>query len=415
MKTLFICPTQPIANGIGTQKRAWSHLEALARMGTVDLVLPLNPGQIDRLESLDPIRSICRHVHVVALEQTERARRSGIPGLSLARRWLTFGKPMLSLPTTEGLENLREEISRERYALVFCFRLRSFSYLSMLLASNLATRPKIFVDFDDVESVALQRELTASKRSIGFEQAQIMKLEVIETMRRETSALGQSDGVSVCSDIDAQRLISKKPEARIYVVPNSLPRQRLLALQEQGELTHLLFLGTMNYHPNEDGAIYFCRDIMPAIQSRTHREFVLDIVGRRPSAMVRALATSTCIRVVGGVESVEPYYAQSDIVIAPIRFGGGTRIKILEALSFGRPVVSTTIGAEGLDLVSGRDILIADTPEEFAAACVRLAESKAFRTELAQAGRARFEELYESRSVQDRLIRDLRSLIEKQD
>lgn len=379
-------------------------------MGTVDVILPLNPGQMERLESLDPLRKLCRQVHLVKLEATRRVRRAKVPGLTLAKRWMTFGKPT-QVPTATGeLQNLRDELYRQHYDLIFCFRLRSFT-LMPLLFDPAPNRPKVFVDFDDVESIALRREFLANKETIGFEQGQILRLEVIETARSEARALQHSDGVSVCSEIDAQRLRSKSPKARICVVPNSLPRQRVLALPDQEAQTRILFLGTMTYHPNEDAALHFCREILPMIRANTKRKFLLDIVGRGPSTTVKALGEGPNVEVVGGVESVEPYYARSDIVIAPIRFGGGTRIKILEALAFGRAVVSTTIGAEGLDLVPGRDILIADTPADFAAACVRLAEDETYRMGIARAGRSRFEALYESRRVQDKLIDDLREIL----
>lgn len=412
MNILFICPTQPVANGAGIQKRAWSHLEALSRLGTVDLVLPLNAGQRERLGPLDAVNDLCRQVHVVRLDQTNGSRSSKIPGLTLVKRWMTFGQPMFIPRDQDEIRKLRDVASRNRYDLVFCFRLRSFTLMPLLFDSSLAGQPRIFVDFDDVESAALERELSTNEKLIGFEQRQIMKLEVMETARHEAMALQHCHGVSVCSELDAHRLRRKGTKARICVVPNSLPRQDTLPLPTEKERTRMLFLGTMTYLPNEDAALYFCHQILPAIRAKTRRVFDLDIVGRGPSPIVRKLDADPHVNVMGGVESVETFYAQADIVLAPIRFGGGTRIKILEALAFGRPVVSTTIGAEGLDLVPGRDILIADTPESFAAACIRLAEDDVLRRNIAQAGRARFQELYESRRVQEKLISDLRQIVE---
>lgn len=411
MYTLLICPTQPIANGAGIQKRAWSHLEALSRLGTVDIVLILSSGQIDRLESLDSVRELCRSVKIVRVEQPLRLKKSGIPGVTLAKRWITFGQPTVAPGDAEQVRELQDDVSKQRYDLVFCFRLRAFALMPQLLADALGKRPKTFVDFDDIESIAMQRMLDANKRTIGFEQRQIMRLERMEVANWERTALREAQGISVCSELDAQRLRAKGAAARICVVPNSLPKQGELALPPQSERAKLLFLGTMTYLPNEDAALYFCREILPVIRANATRGYELDIVGRGPSTSIRALEADAGITVHGGVESVEPFYAKAEIVVVPIRFGGGTRIKILEALAFGRAVVSTTIGAEGLDLVAGRDILIADTPKSFADACIFLAEDVEMRKRIARAGRARFGELYESRRVQDQLSLDLREIV----
>jgi glycosyltransferase involved in cell wall biosynthesis len=168
----------------------------------------------------------------------------------------------------------------------------------------------------------------------------------------------------------------------------------------------------MSYQPNEDGILFFCAEILPLIRQRTPQRVVLEVVGRGPSARVAALGKDDTITVTGEVETVEPCYERADVVVVPLRFGGGTRIKILEALALGKPVVSTSIGAEGLDLVDGRDILIADDPEGFAAACLRLMADPILRSRIAESGRQRFIECYESRRVQDNLRKALQSLVE---
>ena len=193
--------------------------------------------------------------------------------------------------------------------------------------------------------------------------------------------------------------------------PNSLRDLPILTQQPRTEKIILLFIGTMTYGPNEDAAIYFCKEILPALKEKFPGMVELLIVGRGPSPAVSALGKDPAVKVTGGVDSVEPYYEKAHVVIAPIRFGGGTRIKILEALAFGRPVVSTTIGAEGLDLKPSRDILIADTPEDFALACIQLAFDDELRQRIAESGRKRFSELYEADRVQRKMICDLREII----
>jgi glycosyltransferase involved in cell wall biosynthesis len=143
----------------------------------------------------------------------------------------------------------------------------------------------------------------------------------------------------------------------------------------------------MGYEPNDDAVLYFCRDILPIIR-RTVPGVELWIVGRDPTPAVRALASDT-VHVSGRVDDVVPYYERSAVAIVPLRAGGGTRLKILEAMALGRPVVTTTIGCEGLDVRDNEHVLIADTAESFAARTVQLINSP----ELWQAIAARAREL----------------------
>ena len=137
----------------------------------------------------------------------------------------------------------------------------------------------------------------------------------------------------------------------------------------------MLFVGTLGYGPNQDGIVWFCNEILPRIRASSSRKVKLAIVGFNPPAEVKALESAGDIVVTGGVESVAPYYRESDIVIAPIRYGSGTRIKILEAMSHRRPVISTTLGAEGIEVTPGENIMIGDTPEAFAASCLELIQN----------------------------------------
>lgn len=183
-----------------------------------------------------------------------------------------------------------------------------------------------------------------------------------------------------------------------------------LPLRPVGNVAKLLFVGTISYPPNEDAILYFCERILPHIRNGCRRDIRLTIVGRRPSAKVTALAEGSSIVVAGDVDSVEPYYDEADLVVVPIRYGGGTRIKILEALSFGRPVVSTSIGAEGLELTGGQDLAIADEEKDFASICIDLLENQDARFRLATSGRERVCSTYERGRIQRELAKEVLSL-----
>ena len=149
----------------------------------------------------------------------------------------------------------------------------------------------------------------------------------------------------------------------------------------------VLFCGAMDYTPNVDALRWYFAEIHESLRARIPELRVL-IVGKAPVAEVQAYATRPGVTVTGGVPDVRPFYQQSWLQIVPLRIGGGTRLKIPESMALGTPVVSTTIGAQGLDLRHDVDILLADTPVEFAGQTARALRDTDLRTRLASAGRA---------------------------
>jgi glycosyltransferase involved in cell wall biosynthesis len=149
---------------------------------------------------------------------------------------------------------------------------------------------------------------------------------------------------------------------------------------------HLVFTGSMDWLPNEDGMLYFVREILPLIR-RDEPDASLSIIGRAPTPAVKRLADEAGIEVTGRVDDVRPHIAAGSVYVVPLRVGGGTRLKIFEAMSMAKAVVSTTVGAEGLPVTSGRNIVIADEPGDFARAVVALIRDADARRRLEQEAR----------------------------
>jgi glycosyltransferase involved in cell wall biosynthesis len=164
------------------------------------------------------------------------------------------------------------------------------------------------------------------------------------------------------------------------------PRQRRLPFS-------FLFVGTLGYYPNEDVVRHLAAEILPRMRAMTATAFRFDIVGAGASGRLERLAGPD-LRLIGAVADVGPSYANAGAVIAPMRAGGGTRIKILEAFSYRRPVVSTTIGVEGIDVQDDEHTLIGDTPEALAACCVRLINDWSLGERLAERAYARLVQAY---------------------
>ena len=167
------------------------------------------------------------------------------------------------------------------------------------------------------------------------------------------------------------------------MIPNAVRIPASVTDRRSRSTVTFLFVGTLGYYPNEDAAMFFCTEILPRVRASAGRPVRVLIAGSNPSARVRALAREPEITVAGAVPDLAPHYAAADAVVVPLRAGGGTRIKVLEAFGYRRPVVSTTVGAQGIDVTPGTHLLIGDTPGAFARQCVRLIEAPGLGKQLA--------------------------------
>lgn len=206
--------------------------------------------------------------------------------------------------------------------------------------------------------------------------------------------------VVAVSEVDAAQLESLVPGTQVNIVPNGVDVRYFGEATPGPSGAHsrshdtLVFTGTLGYPPNVDAMRFFVAEIWPLIRARRPATRFW-IVGAAPSVEVQALAQHPGIEVYASVPDVRPYLADSAVAVVPLRSGSGTRLKILEALAAGRPVVSTTLGAEGLHLKPGRDLLLADTPAEFANAVVTLLERRGYAQEMAAHGQETVRHLYD--------------------
>ena len=398
-KILFISSARPNAFGIGVEQRAWSHLDCLNAVGCVDLVLAVKGSAHVAPEESTALLSKCRSVTILNLEHTKVKSGRSIPGWALANKLLRFGRPSVAIPKGYRSEPAPKKI-RTTYELTFCFRISSYQILKGILADRSIFTRTLHVDFDDIESLAQKRQIKFLRRQQGKEKSLVAWIAAMETRLLERTIQREADYVSVCSTLDQERLLSRSGKAKICVIPNSFRIKCPLPERGENARSRLLFVGTMNYRPNEDAALYFATAIFPQIRAALNKEVEFYIVGRYPHDRVKALNTPGVITVTGGVDDVEPYYRDADLVVVPIRFGGGTRIKILEALAYARPVISTPLGAEGLDLSNGKEIIIADDETSLARHCVELLQSPERMRALAIAGRLKVEKRYSYDAVQ---------------
>ncbi len=205
------------------------------------------------------------------------------------------------------------------------------------------------------------------------------------------------------SEVDKDLLLNVNPDLNITVIPNGVDTKDFALLPEKQHalMYHILFVGNMDYRPNIDGIKWFVNKVMPWLDE-TMPNYMLWIVGINPRDEVLALK-STKVQVTGRVPDVRPYYENAQVVIVPLFAGGGTRLKILESLALGRPVVSTTIGAEGLALIAGQHLLIADEAQEFRSAIEALLKDDLFRQNMVAQGRECVVNAYDWGAIAQRL------------
>ena len=214
----------------------------------------------------------------------------------------------------------------------------------------------------------------------------LLEVEWRKMRRAEAAACAHAQLTLAVSEEDRERLAGLAPGARVAAVPTGVNVDYFHPNGSAERPASLVFVGSMDWYPNEDGVLHFLEAVFPRIR-REAPEASFKVVGRSPSPKVRDAAQAAGVEVTGTVADVRPHVASAQVYVVPLRVGGGTRLKIFEALAQGKAVVSTRIGAEGLPLVPGRHFLQADAPGDLAGAVLALLRDPARRAALGAAGR----------------------------
>jgi glycosyltransferase involved in cell wall biosynthesis len=253
-------------------------------------------------------------------------------------------------------------------------RLDSTQDFDLVIADFLSMTPNVIASgIDPTKVVVFQHNVESLiwKRHFVTARNPLMKLLMYVQWRRferyERETCARFQGVIAVSEDDALRFVKECGLRNVLgYVPTGVDVDYFSAFEHRPEPGHLVFLGSMDWMPNITGIVDFVRTTWPSIK-RAHPEAKLTIVGRNPAPAVQALARhDSSIEVTGTVDDVRPYLQRAAVSIVPLSVGGGTRIKIFEAMAMGVPVVSTAVGAEGLPVTEGTDILIGDAPDAFA-------------------------------------------------
>lgn len=374
---LMICPEPPYPLCGGGRHRTACVLEYLCRRYEVDLVLfgqaedpdPtawLPPGSVRRVKTL----KLRRH-------SKQAAARAARNALRLLRR-----VPPLNDRFSGFEREIAEFVSGQSYQAGVVEHFWCAHYWPWIAPCCERT----VLDLHNIESVLLQR---MAGTSAGVKAWMLHRLARAASVW-ERRWLPKFDLLLAASAADARRAEEAAAGAAVRVMPNTLP---WIPRPEPAEEDAVAFSGNFDYEPNAAAAAWFAQEVWPRL-SRERRELEWRLIGRCAERLRPLSRTGTGIRLVGAVEDAVRELARAKVVVVPVRAGSGTRVKILEAWAAARPVVSTTLGAEGLEGRNGQEVLLADQAEEFARAVGRLLDSEALRRQAGDAGRILYERRY---------------------
>jgi GT2 family glycosyltransferase/glycosyltransferase involved in cell wall biosynthesis len=287
--------------------------------------------------------------------------------------------------------NINTLLASRQFTLAWLCRVHvAHHYIPLLRLLNPQT--KIFYDTVDIHYIREQRRAKIEDNPSMAERA-------IQTKRKELSNCQLADQVITVTTEDGEHLQQELPQLPFSVIPNI--HECHMADTSFTEREGLVFIGHYRHQPNEDAVYYFAQNILPKIHT-TLPDMNFYVLGSAMTTAVKELASSH-VKIVGWVDQVEPEFAQRRVFVSPLRYGAGMKGKIGQALSLGLPVVTTSIGAEGMGLVDGETVLIADDPESFAEAVCRLYTDSALWQKLSHQGQAYIAQHYGETAIYEKL------------
>ena len=387
MKILFLSPTVPFPLTDGGRIRVFNLLKQIAEKSDVTL-LALETQPTDA-EGVAELQQLGIQVHLVPNAPTlPRVSFGTLVNAFFKRQPITVAR--YDLPTYR--QKFRELVATENFDLV---------HYEMFHTAQFRTETELpsVLSQQNVDS-AIWRRLCGETANPFYKFAYWTQQLAFQRYERVLSP--KFDAVTCTSDIDAAVFQRHCAADTIEIIPNGVDVTHYQPDFTSEAPAHLIYIGSMDWYPNEDAVAFFADEVLPSIQGKVP-DVQFSIVGGNPSARVQRLAEREGVVVTGRVPEIKPYFAEATVFVVPLRIGSGTRLKILEALAMGKAIVSTSVGAEGLDLKDGEEIFIADAPTAFADAVTRLLTDASLRRRVGENGRARVEQDYDWRSIGEKL------------
>jgi len=387
MNILFLTQIIPFPPDAGPKVKTYHVLRALIGQGhSVTLVSFVRPEEVDHVPALE---KICKKVHMVPIH------RSRLADVGYMLRSFLTNRPFLV--ERDDLRPMQDMVNRLVHEGDF-----HFIHADQLTMVQFAVRgasvfpdnkPKVIFDAHNAVWSIVER----MQENARWFLKPILGIEARRVKRYEGELLKTVDHVLAVTDVDRAGLeealkfstIQKDDRiAPITVVPIAVDTQQLQPIKRTPASKNIVTLGTLHYPPNADGIRWFFNDVFPLIHKRIP-DATLTIIGKNPPQDFLDAATRhpEAIKITGYVPELSPYLEQSAVMVVPVRAGGGMRVRILEAFAYAMPVVTTTIGLEGINAELEKDVLVADTAEKFADRVSELLENISLQEKLSVNGR----------------------------
>jgi hypothetical protein len=396
----FLSLTRFAERSSGSHRRLSLLIDAVRRSGvSLRVVCSLTPD-----EAKPSIDEACRTLEreLAAVWGLEVSVVASLTSSAPTKRWIV--QQTESVLGYRRMPQIRSRVNAAARALIAAEVAKGPAYIlahrlpamHALTSTPGVTMPVVF-DLDDIEHViavrAARQEKTLRNKMFGL-------MTVPTLLAEERAGVAKAARTLVCSQMDAARLRRLFRTQKVEVVPNAMQLpERVLPLVANKQL---LMVGAYGYDPNADAAEFFITEVLPLIRQRVP-DAELHLVGASPQSIPSFTRKPDGVTFVGYADDLAATYAASRVVVCPIRYGGGTRVKLVEAAGWGKPIVSTTIGAEGLGMVHGNDALIADSAEAFADACVSLLGDDALCKALARGARSLAEQSFDGKRIAEQL------------
>lgn len=367
MKILVISNGYPLPEDHGTNMRTMNFVRYFQKYGSIDLAYkkqkPLNCNSTN----------VFSREHYIEQRQTARGDRN-----SLKKRLSRFLRRLpwyIDESALKAGEQIVELIKSGTYDVVLVRYIHNTANLNKLPE---AIRTRVVVDFDDFISDSLYETYSSKDDSLYSKLRRKVDRAFLKNYEERCLDFG---AVLFCSEDDRRKMNSRRKSRNCYVVPNIYQNEAFSSYNfYDGSMRtqELLFVGTLVYRPNIDGLIWFIEHIFPALRA-VNSAVTLHVAGRSPSeALRKKIAECPGVELHADMPDLRPYYEACGVIIVPLLSGGGTRIKILEAGLANRPVLSTPLGAYGLDLQDGKDVLLFTNKDTFLSQYARLSDRQLY-------------------------------------
>jgi polysaccharide biosynthesis protein PslH len=397
MRILFLTQIVPYPPDAGPKIKTWNVLRFLAQRGhEIVLVTFCRPQE---REFLAAVREVCQEVHPI------RIRRSRLGDVFYWARSMVSGRPFLiERDDDRGMRRVVDALlAAGRFDVVHADQLTMTQFVSHLALNGrghgaggheaLARRPRLIFDAHNAVWTILKRMRASAplwlRPIVAMEQKRVERYEgrVVATFDY-TLAVSEADRKALAQAALGHGAQGGARGGVIGVVPIAIDARRQDPPRPLPNTREIVTIGTLHYPPNADGIRWFLKDVFPLVQARVP-EATLSIIGKNPPDDLRELAGGFGGRVIvtGYLPDLEPWMAKAALMVVPVRAGGGMRVRILEGFARGMPMVTTTLGLEGIQARPGEDVLVADTEADFAEAVVRLLADPGLRQRLSASGR----------------------------